>query len=379
MRNEYIHIASFAGNIGDLINHQGFYSSFELEEKNIKKIEMRRFYRNCREGKLEFDENLTDEINRAKALIVGGGGFFDVYWNESNTGTTLNMSKKFIDSIRVPVIVNAMGFHVDRTKTEAIKKFYKFFCYIKEKPNWYISIRNDGSGKRLQELYGCGILDGLNIVPDNGFMIKNKVKCSGVPIDKTIGFNLTNELIDLKYTNGISAEYFNSEISKLILNFLKKDYCCIFFLHTPQDITTLIKIMNQIGAEKFRNNIVIAPYLPFDISGGLEDFLYYYSKCKLVIGMRFHANVACIASNIPVIGLSIHEQISDMYDEIELSEYCVRVGEYDWIAKLRRKISFIAENQENERNAQCHVMDNIIADYDKYKKNVLKFVKYNCI
>ena len=39
MRNEYIHIASFAGNIGDLINHQGFYSSFELEEKNIKNFE----------------------------------------------------------------------------------------------------------------------------------------------------------------------------------------------------------------------------------------------------------------------------------------------------------------------------------------------------
>lgn len=126
MNKEILHIASFSGNIGDVINHYGFYKSFNIDESHIEKIEIRRFYRNCvGADKLNFDERLIDKINSKKVLILGGGGFFDVYWNESLTGTTFDMSQKFLDKIKIPVLVNASSYYLWKRKGPA--KFLLFF------------------------------------------------------------------------------------------------------------------------------------------------------------------------------------------------------------------------------------------------------------
>lgn len=377
MKERYTHIASFAGNIGDLLNHRGFYCSFGIDEKDVFKIEMRKFYRNCKSGKLEFDAELAKEINKSKALILGGGGFFDIYWDESNTGTTLDMTKKFIDSIKVPVLVNAMGVHVDRAKDTAIEKFYHFITYVKNQSNWFLSIRNDGSRKRLKELYGNDILSKIMVVPDNGFMIKRitddkmKIRLKS----KRIGLSITNELFDLSFTQGVTNGQVNYEIAKLVAYLLDQNYCCIFFLHTPQDIIVVNRILKELGQEQFRNNIIIAPYLPFEVEGGLETFMEYYFMCDLVVGMRFHSNVISIANNIPIVGLAIHEQIFDLYEENGLGDYCVKIGEDNWSIELMQKISDILNVPESYKVRQNYIMKKIIEQNKHYVKEAVGFIE----
>lgn len=375
VKPRYIHLASFAGNIGDVINHTGFYDSFDFDMSQVEQVEMRRFYKNCHESqKLSFDNKLLEKINKSKMLILGGGGFFDVYWNDSNTGTTINMPKEFIDSITVPVLVNAMGVHFDKRKKRGLNNFFEFFTDIKRRENWFISIRNDGSLKRMQNIYGNEIIDGIQVVPDNGFMVENRYKGIHYGEQKWIGLSITNELLDPQYLQGVSLEQFNLEIGAFIAELLQY-YCCIFFLHGPQDFSTLMQIQNIVGREAFRNKVIVAPYFPFGGKESVGEFLRYYSSCDVVVGMRFHSNVVAIANNIPVIGLAIHEQISDLFEEINLAASCVRVGEHDYINRLRYLLNETICKNHIYKSNEKQIMHEIRIKHSNYKRNVEDFIE----
>ena len=367
-----VHIASFAGNIGDIINHLGFYNAMNINEQDVNKIEIRKFYRNQGKNRRVFDKKLADEINQYDLLVLGGGGFFDVYFDESETGTTFDMSEQFVNSITIPVVVNAMGVHIDRLKTIAVEKFGQFIGLISKKDNWYISIRNDGSYKRMVEVLGKDSLVNIHVVPDNGFVFKNNKQLRLDSERKVIGLNITNEIIDPEFTNGITTDSFNKKIAKLVMQIINKDNICCFFVHTPQDIETLNKIMNICGREHFRDNVVLAPYMPF-FSCLATKFANYYAYCDLVIGMRFHANVLAMAVGIPVVGLAIHEQISGLYKEIGLNEHFIRIGEKAWINKLKVKIFSLLKNNRRYQEEQEAVKKMIVTQHQKYILQLKKF------
>ena len=368
-----VHIASFAGNIGDIINHLGFYNAMNINEQDVNKIEIRKFYRNQGKNRRVFDKKLADEINQYDLLVLGGGGFFDVYFDESETGTTFDMSEQFVNSITIPVVVNAMGFHVDRSKKEAIGKFKRFIGLISSKDNWNISIRNDGSSKRMAEVYGNNILDKIQVVPDNGFVFKEKGHSNSCN-KKIIGLSITNEMLDSEFTQGITIDAFNKKMAGIIKQLTAMNHICCFLVHTPQDINTLNAIMNLCGREAFRDNITIAPYVPF-MTNLTAGFINTFSCCDLIVGMRFHANVLAMAMNIPVIGLAIHEQISGLYDEIGLKEHCICIGDKDWIPNLEAKIVSLMNNSNLYLKEQNFVKNNIIIQHQKFIHHLKSFLK----
>ena len=99
-----IHLASFGGNYGDVLNHQGFYNTVgkKLGFDHINQIEVRRFYKNASPcEKLLFNDDFVKEVNKHDLFVVGGGGFFDAKWEYSNTGTTIDFNDSFIDGIKI--------------------------------------------------------------------------------------------------------------------------------------------------------------------------------------------------------------------------------------------------------------------------------------
>ena len=95
-----LHLASFGGNFGDVLNHHGFYNTVgkALDFQSIKQIEVRRFYRNAsEEERLFFNDEFVKEINSYDLFVLGGGGFFDAKWAYSNTGTTIDFNDSFIE------------------------------------------------------------------------------------------------------------------------------------------------------------------------------------------------------------------------------------------------------------------------------------------
>jgi len=219
-----LHVASFRGNIGDYANHQGFYKKFKkITPADFTQLEIRKFYKNRDE--MRFDESFVELVNKYDLLILGGGGFFDLKWDYSNTGTTINLSKKIIESIKIPVLVNAMGYHeYGEVKDENVKKFKNFLEIITKRNNWLVTVRNDGSYERLYKRYG-NLVKNITKVFDNGFyyLPKEFSKWKLKEENTTwIGMNVTNELFDTKFNNGITAEKLN-ELMSIFINKVLKD------------------------------------------------------------------------------------------------------------------------------------------------------------
>lgn len=376
IKESIVHIASFAGNIGDIINHSGFYKSFGIDKKSVRQIEIRRFYHNCNQAqKLFFDNRLAEYINQSELLILGGGGFFDVYWDESDTGTTIDMPKSFIDQIKVPVLVNAMGVHFVQGKKRAKEKFYSFLNDITSRDNWYVSIRNDGSAKRLKDVYHESLPDNLKIVPDAGFMIDTGYRNSKEDHDCIIGFSITNELLDPGFIGNENIDSFNDTMRNILTGILDANKEICFFIHGPQDFNTLNILIDKMGMEKFRTNITVAPYAPYGRGdGGILD---YYRKCDAVVGMRFHSNVIAIAENIPVLGVAIHAQITDLYEELGINDQCVKIGDEGYENLIMDGINKILIDYKKIREKEKQCMIEITSDYKKYVNESIEFLKSN--
>jgi len=331
-----LHVASFRGNIGDYANHQGFYKKFKkITPADFTQLEIRKFYKNRDE--MRFDESFVELVNKYDLLILGGGGFFDLKWDYSNTGTTINLSKKIIESIKIPVLVNAMGYHeYGEVKDENVKKFKNFLEIITKRNNWLVTVRNDGSYERLYKRYG-NLVKNITKVFDNGFyyLPKEFSKWKLKEENTTwIGMNVTNELFDTKFNNGITAEKLNELMSIFINKVLKenKNYKILFFTHNHQDITTLDIIMKSVDDNYKRESISVAPF--FIEEKKIDTIFDLYRLCSCVIGMRFHTNVCSIAMNIPSIGLAGHEQISSLYTELGISERSIIINNEKFINNL---------------------------------------------
>lgn len=162
------HIASHKGNVGDLINHQGFYNNMLPAEvsANIERIELRDFYYSYNQRRV-FDEHLARQLNKCDLVVIGGGGYLDAQWPESETGTTLSLSRQFIDSLSTKVLVNAIGYHEypGRTNASICRKFSSFLGYVSQLDNWMVTVRNDGSYERLAFRYGETALHNIKKVP----------------------------------------------------------------------------------------------------------------------------------------------------------------------------------------------------------------------
>ena len=92
-----LHLASFNGNIGDIANHVGFWNLFKKYVTNdveVTYLEIREYYKSW--NLRQFDDSFADLVNRYDLLVIGGGNFFDVKWDYSTTGTTLNISDEIL-------------------------------------------------------------------------------------------------------------------------------------------------------------------------------------------------------------------------------------------------------------------------------------------
>ena len=363
MKSKYLHIASFSGNVGDIINHEGFYDSVGVQREIIEQIEIRKFYNNSRE--LKFDNDLLERINNSRGLILGGGGFFDVRWKNSNTGTTVDLSSAFIDGIKVPVLVNSMGVHVDYGNKQAIESFKSFIQRIDRDNKWLISLRNDGSLIRLKAI--CpDISDMIISVPDNGFMHKS----IGSPYNAfsdIVGLSITNDLFSEEYNGNMTTDRFNKVIVDICKYILSKGDNIRFFLHAPQDIEVLHTIYSQIGNSMFRNRITISH---FDMSSieGANKLEYLYTQCKYVIAMRFHGNVIALKNMIPTIGLAGHEQIEGLYTDINFIDNCVVVRD-GFENRVQNLIDKISDNRDSVIIKEKALVDDV---KEKHRKYVLK-------
>lgn len=359
-RLKVLHLASFNGNIGDDANHQGFYKYLNKNKEfsfNIEELEIREFYW---KNKL-FDNSFVELVNKYDLLIIGGGNFFELWVENSPTGTSISIELKLLKKINTPIIFNSVSVDPGQGASKNnINKFKNFINLLVQRDD-FISIRNDGSKKSVIEHLGKKYLKYFNHTVDAGFFSDSYKPTKYYKEKRYIAINIAYDMQDIRFKH-ITYIKFLDTFKKFINKFLKKNssYEIVFVPHIFRDITFITDLLNILDDKTRRTKISVAPLLHGKNS--FKEVMSVYKGAEFVLANRFHANVCSIGLNKKTIGLINYRQIKDLYKELKSDNY-VDISKKDFDIDLINKI----KNFKNKNN--------IIEDVTIQYENNMKLIK----
>lgn len=319
-----LHLASFNGNVGDNINHCGFYEAIQ-ENKDFKfeiyELEIRDFYRKLR----FFDQSFVDLVNQYDLLIVGGGNYFELWVEDSPTGTSFAVEIELFSQIKTPIFFNALGLDVGNGYSENTVEKFRNFLDVAISKNHFISLRNDGAISSLKKYVGEKYLNYVKATADAGFLVSNKISNSYYKNKDYLAINIASDMPHIRYKD-IKYDNFVGQFKYFIESFLNKNlkYEIVLIPHIFRDINFINDILNVLDDRFVRERINVAPLLHGKES--VDDILSIYDNAKFVLANRFHANVVSFALGTPVIGLINYPQIKNLYEEIDV-KYVVEMSD----------------------------------------------------
>lgn len=376
---QILQVASFNGNIGDCANHAGFRREWERQigSAEFENLEMRYFYQSWNQCK--FDESFAQLANQYDLLIFGGGGFFELKWDYSSTGTTIDLPERILEKIRTPILFNCIGTSISKGASEsAIKKFDIFLESVIEKGN-FVSVRNDGSYQLLNCLYKEKYKDTIVKTPDGGFFCKppEREQMLIVPGQINICINIAGDMPKVRFPGqkGTGRSTFITEMAAVCNCLLKEENIRLIFVpHIVSDLGIISEVMEKISDIYLRQRVSCAACYNGTLTDGLANFDLYRAS-DLVIGMRYHANVVPIGLGVPTILLGTYAPHIELYRDLKLSHRCVLVSQTGFSGNLLEKVKAILKDkscvcQENEK-----IMDRLQGEHDLYLNKVKKWMK----
>lgn len=374
-----LHIASFAGNIGDQANQNGFRNMFMRHvDENVEftSLEIRKFYRNVNEAK--FDEDFIKLANTFDLVVFGGGGFFEICWDYSCTGTTIDMSIEDISSIKAPIVFNGIGLRTTyATTTEQIEKFRSFLRYCINSDRILVSLRNDGSYKNLIEFVGMEYSTNVLRVPDGGFFVETPQynHYRFITSGRYITVNLAGDDLEHRFATIEHYHSFTRYLARLLDDIMKEttDISIVFVPHIFDDYKFIYSVIDAMAEENKRTRVCCVACYPGEEKIGLET-IGLYEKAELSIGMRYHANVCPIGMNTPSIGISTEDRVCDLFKEVGLEKYCVDIRTSEYEDELRNKCYNVIRNKGDYRTKQAKSLRKINDEYCRYMQLLKCFI-----
>lgn len=382
-----LHMASFNGNIGDHANHNGFrqemrkYIDSKIEFVNL---EIREFYKSW--GLRKFDDELVNFINEFDLFVLGGGNFFDIRWEYSVTGTTIDMSVEQLRKIKCPILINGIGIddNFGHASKENLDKFGIFFSELIDNPKCFFTTRNDGSKEIAQKYYG-NIADKILQIPDGGFFVKPKQFYHvEIPNNRiTVAINLAGDLENIRFSQDgkdgrLTKNEFLDEFAEFINQTLETNSLLsfIFVPHIPSDLREIQKVLQKVKDCYIRTRITVAPYLNGDITNA--DYIFdLYKSVDLVIGMRYHANVCPIGVKTPTISIVNLEKHRLLYKDIGMGERLVQSDLKGFSSVLSAKLNEYLPRLDVLRNENIQLIEKLEKQNERYFLQLKEFLDNN--
>ena len=165
-----LHIASFIGNVGDNANHKGsgFLRNQLLDyEFEITRKEIREFY--WKEWIFN-SEDFVKEANSYDLVMIGGGNYFELWVENSKTGTSIDLDLEYLKKINTPILFYSLGCDLGQGVSQAnVDKFRIFMDYLTNSGKYFVSVRNDGSLENIKKIYADRYKNKISEIPDGGF------------------------------------------------------------------------------------------------------------------------------------------------------------------------------------------------------------------
>lgn len=372
-----LHVASFIGNVGDNANHKGsefLRNQFLDYEFDITRKEIREFY--WKEWIFN-SEDFVNEANSYDLVMIGGGNYFELWVENSKTGTSIDLGLEYLKNIDTPILFYSLGCDIGQGVPQAnIEKFRNFIDYLTNSEKYFVSVRNDGALSNIEEIYGDRYKNQIVEIPDGGFFT-NVVNLNHFEIEgemTNILINVAGDMPEVRFPGidgKITYETFTQEFAKVIEKLSIESKTSLNFIFVPhifRDIKTSYDIINNINDKVRRVNVKVAPYLNGD--NGHDYIFSLYNQVDLVLGMRFHSNVCSYALKKNLIGLVNYIQISNLYKAINSHEY-VEVNKEGFAEVLIDKILEHLNGKEIFENSSNQVKE------DLFEEARVEYVKLN--
>lgn len=378
-----LHVASFTGNVGDNANHNGTRRTLAENtglDFKYTESEIRRYYQNySKPDALAFDEDFVATANEHELVLIGSGNFFELWIEESATGTTIDMQNDIVDQISTPMVFYGLG--CDPYKGipgDNQEKFQSFLEHILQSENCLVSVRNDGSISHIKQLFGDMNSSQVKKVPDGGFFTQVDDHYHPELREKGqyIALNVVIDMADLRFPNdepdSHSYETFIEEMAEFVDEMLDEleDLTFVLMPHIYSDLTAISDLLSRIEDFNRRSRIATAPYLNGE---GAEKYLFdIYRKVDLAMGMRFHTNVCSIGQHTPSIGFISYPKVGDLYrTELDMPDRTIDIRQRGFSSKLAEKTkeslnkkSSISNKYKNKCRSMREDIDNFHAQIE---------------
>lgn len=299
-----LHLGSFVGNFGDVYSNQGLYDTLESSDIpcDVECIEIRRMYENYRGAdKIQFDE-VIDYFERGPfdRLIVGGGGFFDYWLSNTNTGTTFQVDYRRLEKSKKHIVFSSIGaFPHKPIPSENYKKFENFLSNVCAFPFTKVIFRNDGTHSHLRNTFGAQLVSALDFSVDHAFLM-SLPECQNDGDDEPayICLNVSHDqlsLFDYESPDPIEPDsYYKKLAEKLTVE--SERYHLKFVPHLHVDYLALANLIKYVDPWVLRNKWSVTAYQPSNFD--LNEYLRAYAGATHNFCSRYHSCVASISSGV---------------------------------------------------------------------------------
>lgn len=363
-----LHVASFRGNIGDNANHKGFRPWFEellAKQADWQEFEIRDVYRKMQ----AFDASFADLANDADIVVIGGGNYFELWVENSPTGTSISIGDDVLRNIRTPILFNALGVDDAQGYTQVtIDRFNSFMGRLLASDQFLVSVRNDGAYATLKRHVGGLPLDKVLCLPDGGFFAdyslnpSARVGSAQRAWRPRIGVNLAGDMLERRFPGGDGAHTYASFLAEMAdaIARIWRDWPeaqFIFFPHIFRDLNIYADVLGLLPDQLRRNQVAVSAYDSGPAAA--QSAFAGYAKCDVVLAMRFHANVVPIGNGVPTVGLFCYDQVKRLYDELGFPECVVDVSRLNFGVPLLEQVSEMLNNPDAAK-ARTFAMKNFV-------------------
>ena len=357
-----LHVASFSGNIGDNANHMGFRPWFEEQVGRSvawTRLEIREFYWNER----QWDDGFVALANAHDVLVIGGGNYFELWVENSPTGTSIAIDPSTFANLDVPIFFNALGVDPGQgVPAVSRERFSAFLDTLIADSKYLVTVRNDGALDNLRAHLGSSRADAVYRIPDGGFFCPASQPAPRNTDRRLIGINLASDMPEIRFANfkeednveGFARE-FAKAINEIAAQRPETDFVLVPHIYRDLDITS--RVIGHLSDRLRRTRVTVAGFGSGDAAA--TSVLSTYAACNLVLATRFHANVCPIGLGRQTIGLACYPQISNLYKELNQSDRIVDASQPGFSAPLARMVGQALDDPTSFSGAPVDAKSNV--------------------
>lgn len=379
-RTKVLHLASFDGNIGDNANHNGmryFWKNKLPIEFEITELEIREFHWKRR----KFDNSFVSLCNQHDLLIIGGGNYFELWVENSRTGTTVDLPPALLQKIEPPIFFNGLGCDPYKGFSDtSLGKFSRFLDFVLSSDRYFLTVRNDGSKENIKRLLGEVYSGKITVIPDGGFFVlpngenffpEFRNDCSNVLI------NLAGDMPEIRFPGELNYSGFVEEFVSFLTHLfgISRGMNFIFVPHIFRDYNIINDVLSGLNDEIRRRFVSVTPYLH---GMGKEKHIFdFYRKADLTLGMRFHSNVCSIGLNTPSIALLTYPKIFDLCKGLGLEDRAVWVNEKGFSEQLIAKTLSSLEQKKDIKQRYATIKEGLVHDIEIVMGDISSWLERN--